>query len=152
MFETFTCMHLADAFIQSDLQCIQAIHLYCQYVCSLGIEPTNFALLTQCSTTEPWEQCAVSWGWVNVDNEIGRETVLSCSVVLPSPILLLTIDLKASWVIQYFNSVVWVLVFSASSFTLMWSLSVTFILLWLHYIFIQIISQRISKSIYMSND
>ncbi len=30
-------MHLADAFIQSDLQCIQAIHLYCQYVCSLGL-------------------------------------------------------------------------------------------------------------------
>ncbi len=46
-------MHLADAFIQSELQCIQAIHLYCQYVCSLGIEPTTFALLTQCSTTEP---------------------------------------------------------------------------------------------------
>ncbi len=49
-------MHLADAFIQSDLQCIQAIHLYCQYVYSLGIEPTTFALLTQCSTTEPQEQ------------------------------------------------------------------------------------------------
>ncbi len=30
---TFTFMHLADAFIQSDLQYIQAIHLYCQYVC-----------------------------------------------------------------------------------------------------------------------
>ncbi len=42
-------MHLADAFIQSDLQCIQVIHLYCQYVCSLGIKPTTFALLTQCS-------------------------------------------------------------------------------------------------------
>ncbi len=42
-------LHLSDAFIQSDLQCIQAIHLYCQYVCSLGIEPTTFALLTQCS-------------------------------------------------------------------------------------------------------
>ncbi len=28
---TFTFMHLAYAFIQSDLQCIQAIHLYCQY-------------------------------------------------------------------------------------------------------------------------
>ncbi len=44
-------MHLADAFIQSDLQCIQAIHLFCQYVCSLGIEPTTFALhaATQCS-------------------------------------------------------------------------------------------------------
>ncbi len=26
---------------------------FCQYVCSLGIEPTTFALLTQCSTTEP---------------------------------------------------------------------------------------------------
>ncbi len=49
---TFT--HLADAFIQSDLQCIQA-YLYCQYMCSLGIEPTTFALLTQCSTTEPQE-------------------------------------------------------------------------------------------------
>ncbi len=46
---TFTFMHLADAFIQSDLQRIQAIHLYCQYMCSLGIEPTTFALLTQCS-------------------------------------------------------------------------------------------------------
>ncbi len=49
--QSFTFMHLADAFIQSDLQCIQAIHLYCQYMCSLGIEPTTFALLllTQCS-------------------------------------------------------------------------------------------------------
>ncbi len=25
-------MHLAEAFIQSDLQCIQAIHFFCQYV------------------------------------------------------------------------------------------------------------------------
>ncbi len=32
----FTFMHLADAFIQSDLQCIQVIHIY-QYVCFLGI-------------------------------------------------------------------------------------------------------------------
>ncbi len=28
-----------------------------QYVCSLGIEPTTFALLTQCSTTEPSQSC-----------------------------------------------------------------------------------------------
>ncbi len=35
-------MHLADAFIQSDLQFIQTIHLFYQYVCSLGIEPTTF--------------------------------------------------------------------------------------------------------------
>ncbi len=45
----FTFMHLADAFIQSNLQCIQAIHFYCQYMCSLGIEPITFALLAQCS-------------------------------------------------------------------------------------------------------
>ncbi len=37
----FTFMHLADAFIQSDLQCIQDIY-FCQYVFSLGIEPTTF--------------------------------------------------------------------------------------------------------------
>ncbi len=34
-------MHLADDFIQRDLQYIQAIQFY-QYVCSLGIEPTTF--------------------------------------------------------------------------------------------------------------
>ncbi len=41
-------MHLADAFIQSDLQCIQIIHFY---MC--------FALLTQCFTTEPQEHCVL---------------------------------------------------------------------------------------------
>ncbi len=49
-------MHLADTFIQSDLQYIQVIHFFCQYVCSLGIEPTTFVPLTQCSTTEPQER------------------------------------------------------------------------------------------------
>ncbi len=34
-------MHLADTFIQSDLQCIQAMHFF-QYVCFLGFEPTTF--------------------------------------------------------------------------------------------------------------
>ncbi len=29
--------------------------MFYQYVCSLGIEPTTFALLTLCSTTEPQE-------------------------------------------------------------------------------------------------
>ncbi len=51
--DAFTFTHLTDAFTQNDLQSIQAIHFYCQYVCSLGIEPTTFALLTQCSITEP---------------------------------------------------------------------------------------------------
>ncbi len=48
-------MHLADAFIQSDLQCIQAIIFLSVCVFSMGIKPTTFALLTQCSTTEPQE-------------------------------------------------------------------------------------------------
>ncbi len=39
----FLHLHLANAFIQSNLQCIQAIHFFVfQYVCSLGIEPTIF--------------------------------------------------------------------------------------------------------------
>ncbi len=52
-------MHLADAFIQSDLQCIQAIH-FCQYVCvPWELNPQPFALLTQCSTTEPQELLSI---------------------------------------------------------------------------------------------
>ncbi len=35
---TFTFMHVADTFIQSDLQ----TRHFCQYVCFLGIEPTTF--------------------------------------------------------------------------------------------------------------
>ncbi len=65
----FTFTHLADAFIQSDLQCIQAIHLYCQYVCCLGIKPTTFALLTRCSTTEPQEH-----SWTAEINTSGSKT------------------------------------------------------------------------------
>ncbi len=52
----FRFMHLADAFIQSDLQCIQVIHLFIVSMCvpwELNTQP--FALLTQCSTTEPKE-------------------------------------------------------------------------------------------------
>ncbi len=56
-------MHLADAFIQSDLQNNQVI-CFCQYVCYLGIEPTTFALLTQCSTTEPQEHVVASYSLV----------------------------------------------------------------------------------------
>ncbi len=36
VFITFTFMHLADAFIQSDLQCIAfRLYIYCQCVCSV---------------------------------------------------------------------------------------------------------------------
>ncbi len=55
---SFTFMHLADAFIQSDLQCIQAIICFYQYVCSLGIEPTTFcaanAMLYHWATGTLW--------------------------------------------------------------------------------------------------
>ncbi len=35
---------------------------FCQYMCSLGIEPTTFALLMQCFSTEPQEHyfCSLS--------------------------------------------------------------------------------------------
>ncbi len=58
---TFTFMHLADAFIQSDKNIYYSqiiakysgykLFFFCQYMWSLGIEPTTFALLT----TEPQE-------------------------------------------------------------------------------------------------
>ncbi len=50
-------MHLADAFIQSDLHCIQVTVFFCfflhfyQLLLSLGIEPMILALLAPCSTS-----------------------------------------------------------------------------------------------------
>ncbi len=49
-------MHLADAFIQKTTYIAFSLYIFGQYVCSLGIVPTTFALLMQCSTTEPQEQ------------------------------------------------------------------------------------------------
>ncbi len=52
----FTFTHLADAFIQSELQCIQAIYYFFVSMCvPWELNPQPFALLTQCSTTEPQE-------------------------------------------------------------------------------------------------
>ncbi len=46
-------MHLADAFIQSDLHCIQVtVFTFYQLLLSLGIEPMILALLAPCSTIE----------------------------------------------------------------------------------------------------
>ncbi len=58
-------MHLADAFIQSDLH--SGYIYFCQYMCSLGIEPTTFALLTQCSTTEPQEHYLIIFFLMSYD-------------------------------------------------------------------------------------
>ncbi len=51
---TFTFMHLADAFIQSDLQCIRAIHFVSMCV-PWELNPQPYLLLMQCSTTQPQE-------------------------------------------------------------------------------------------------
>ncbi len=49
---TFTFMHLADTFIQSDLHCIQVtVSTFYQLLLSLGIEPMILALLAPCSTS-----------------------------------------------------------------------------------------------------
>jgi len=42
--------------IYQTLQRLRIFFFFFQYVCSLGIVPQPFALLTQCSTTEPQEQ------------------------------------------------------------------------------------------------
>ncbi len=48
---TFTFMHLADAFIQSDLHCILSYSFtFYQLLLSLGIEPMILALLAPCFT------------------------------------------------------------------------------------------------------
>ncbi len=62
-------MHLADAFIQSDLQYIQAIHLFYQYVCSLGIEPTTF-----CAANAMLYHWATGTHYINIyDHRISLE-------------------------------------------------------------------------------
>ncbi len=53
-------LHLSDAFIQSDLQCIQGIHLSFISMCvPWESNPQPFELLTQCSTTELQEHCTL---------------------------------------------------------------------------------------------
>ncbi len=51
----FTFSQLSDAFIQSDLQCIQAIHFFSMCV-PWQLIPQTFVLLTQYSNTEPQSQ------------------------------------------------------------------------------------------------
>ncbi len=54
MVVTFTFIHLADAFIQSDLQCIQAIHFFVSTCVPWESNPQRNAL-----TTEPQEHSVV---------------------------------------------------------------------------------------------
>ncbi len=50
----FSFMHLADRFYPA-IHIFSGYTYFCQYMCSLKIEPTTFALLTQSYTTEPQE-------------------------------------------------------------------------------------------------
>ncbi len=52
-------MHLADVLSKETCYSTFSLYIYCQYMCSLGIEPTTFALLTRCSTTEPQEHLTI---------------------------------------------------------------------------------------------
>ncbi len=50
-------MHLADAFIQSDLQSIQATHFFVSMCVPWELNPQPFVLLTQFSTTGTFIHC-----------------------------------------------------------------------------------------------
>ncbi len=50
---TLTFMHLTDAFIQSDLQLHSSYTFFISMCVPWESNPQPFALLTQCSTTEP---------------------------------------------------------------------------------------------------
>ncbi len=74
----FTFMHLADALIQSNLQAYSGYTFFCQYVCSLGIEPTTFALLMQCSNhwaTGTQSSLQIRNGYDYVFNRLCRKQV-----------------------------------------------------------------------------
>ncbi len=54
-------------------------------MCSLGIEPTTFALLTQCSTTEPQELCIIVY--VTNKAHLSLICILFCISLLKVPFL-----------------------------------------------------------------
>ncbi len=52
---TLTFMNLAEAFIQSDLVHFRLYNFFISMCVPWELNPQSFALLTQCSTTEPQE-------------------------------------------------------------------------------------------------
>ncbi len=77
---TFTLMHLADAFIQSDLQCIQAIHFFISMCVPWELNPWPFALLTQCSTTEPQEHVLKHTCWERSYTHVSKSIIVTVSI------------------------------------------------------------------------
>ncbi len=65
---------LADAFIQSDLHCIQVtVSTFYQLLLSLGIEPMILALLASCSTS--WATGKLYIGYIKV-SYAGRTLII----------------------------------------------------------------------------
>ncbi len=75
---TFTFMHLADAFIQSDLHCIQVtVFTFYQLLLSLGLEPMILALLAPCSTI--WATGKLMWpNVVRTVIELWKDCIMLC--------------------------------------------------------------------------
>ncbi len=71
---TFTFMHLADAFIQSDLQLHSGYTFLISTCVPWESNPQPFALLTQCSTTEPHRN--------TIKQPIGFSFMISCLLLL----------------------------------------------------------------------
>ncbi len=87
--DTFTFMHLADSFIQSDLQCIQVIHLL-----SVCVFPGNWThdLYTTCSTTEPQEHLSEARTLSLYLNSTVKIHILKCQKELSSTIYLVSVN------------------------------------------------------------
>ncbi len=68
-----TFMYLADAFIQRDLECIQAIHYFISMCVRWELNPQPFALLMHCSTTEPHENMNITRKKEHSPNQIPSE-------------------------------------------------------------------------------
>ncbi len=108
----FTFMHLADAFIQSDLQ------LHSGYTSCVPWEsnPQPFALLTQCSTTEPhrntevydvtlvcaWRRCAAQMNeWMDFPCSGSREQWTLCREHVNQNTVHAWSALLTSWLSEY---------------------------------------------------
>ncbi len=82
-------MHLADTFIQSDLQWIQAIHFFISTCVPWELNPQPFVLLTQCSTTEPQKHV---WCWKIWNTQrLQDKSLRMCLIPAPTDILLFNI-------------------------------------------------------------
>ncbi len=73
-------MHFSRRLYPKQLTVHSGYTYFCQYMCSLGIEPTTFALLTQCSTTEPQEQINIQYMFKEYT---AKRDVTHCAIALP---------------------------------------------------------------------